>query len=919
MLDQIDPNDFSFDNVEQNILVYGALVDSLILEDSDRELLKKQRGFSDQIIDSLKFKSCQPSNKEIISDVRIKFGDEALVDAGLLEYNQKNELVPCIQLVTPNILIPYFNENKQIYYIRPHKFGLKDKGISIYCPVYPNQLESASSKKTWVIAESEFKAAASVAFGIPAIGLPGIHSYAANNFHRLVAWFKPHMGDIHTVVILFDNEIKNDIKFPNYKPDVMKQWDTQWRSAQLARELSKELKIKVLIGKLPDSWMVDGKIDIDGALAQGRSKEEYALIIKTAKNQTEYVSSLPPVAQQIIVKKFQKLDFKSPIIKKDNCYYVKKPIKKKKSDEEEFEEEEDYLLKKISNFTMSITKTVVDNSKYSREVVFKGEDGTISPPHSCPPDMLLQREFVKWAGGCGNYIFTGSQEDLYQIYELEFVHSDGRKVSRPQGIGFLKKEDPPLWLFGNCAIKLTGELLMPDKEDVIWDGLEGYQPSNINVKETLVSSSKKVRPQLSKTPVLCFDESIGIPQLFKIIENIRDTLNTKTVYLAVGWVIANLFSDEIFRQYNCFPFLFVSGRTGCGKTTLCNWLMAFAGFSDAGNGDSLINTSEAGVNRTLEWFNSLPYWLDEYRNDAKVTGKWDAFLRNAYQRQNTTKGTLTNKVRAFEINAGILLAGEESPQDSALLSRCIVVNLNKASNQNRDMEAFSKIENLRRNKSFSRLVSEVIKRRQQLFPSIFTAIEGMKERLVKNGVGDRLALNYAIATAFFQDVFLSTRSESEGVDFINFVINEAKQNENIKENEHMLSVFMDDLITLQEDIKDYYEVFRTPKATKGRRRMALHWKTFYSKWVDHYRRKGNTQFKQSTMLSYLEEESYYIGKNVNKRIGPNRKMTRCLILSLDPEDNPPQSLLTLADGNEGAEIDDDDNIAIVGSGDDLPF
>lgn len=909
MFDEIDIDDFQFDNIEQNIAIYTSFVEKASLEVSDRDSLKKKRGFSDQIIDSLKFRTCQPSNRDIISDLKNQFGEESLIDAGLLEYNQKKELSPCLQLITPNILIPYFNEKKQIYYIRPHKFGLKDKGISIYCPIYPSNL--GDSKKTWVITESEFKAVASISLGYPAIGLPGIHSYAANNFHRLVAWFKPYVGDISSIIIIFDNEIKNDARFPNYKPDVMKQWDTQWRSAQMARELNKELKIKVLIGKLPDEWMVDGKIDIDGALALGKTKEDYQLVIKTAMSVSDYTNSLPPVAQQIITKKFQKLDYQSPIIKKDNCYFIKKPIKKKKDDPDE--EADEYILNKISNFTLTITKTVIDNNHYSREVIFKGQDGSVSATYPCPPDMVVLREFIKWIASCGNLLFTGSQDDLFKIFDYEYVNCDGRKISRPQAIGFLKKEEKPIWLLGNCAIKLSGEILLPDKEDIIWDGLDGYQPCSI--KEG--STSKKSHFS-SKMPLVSIDEEFNLHNLYKVVESIREIYNTKSIYLAVGWIIATFFSEEVFKQFGCFPILFISGRKESGKTTLGNWLMAMAGFSEA-SADSLPSATEAGASRVLEWFNSLPYWLDEFRNDAKIS-KWDGFFRNAYQRQPTTKGTLGSRVRSHEINAGIILSGEETPQDAALLSRCLVIQLSKAP-ANRNVNYYGSIEKFRRAKLLSRLLVEVLRLRDKLIPSILGSIEGMKERLIKNGVGERIALNYAIPTAFFQDVFLANRPESEGINFINYVLSEALQGESTKESEHMLNVFMEDLVTIQDDLKDYYMVFKNSKADKGNRRIALHWKTFYSKWVDFYRRKGNTQFKAGTLLSYIEEETYFIGKNVLKRLGPSRKMTRCLVLSLDPADEPPPSLLTLADGNEAVEtIDDDDTIAAANAGsDDLPF
>ena len=62
-------------------------------------------------------------------------------------------------------------------------------------------------------------------------------------------------------------EIKDDPKLPNYKPDVTDRYDTQYYAYLMAKMLNKS-GFETIIGTLPDSWRVQGKIDIDGALAQ---------------------------------------------------------------------------------------------------------------------------------------------------------------------------------------------------------------------------------------------------------------------------------------------------------------------------------------------------------------------------------------------------------------------------------------------------------------------------------------------------------------------------------------------------------------------------------------------------------------------------------------------------------------------------
>jgi hypothetical protein len=137
-------------------------------------------------------------------------------------------------------------------------------------------------------------------------------------------------------------------------------------------------------------------------------------------------------------------------------------------------------------------------------------------------------------------------------------------------------------------------------------------------------------------------------------------------------------------------------------------------------------------------------------------------------------------------------------------------------------------------------------------------------------------------------------------EFTRWVVEESHRTELEKESEHMLSIFMDDLITLHEAIEPFYTVYTQDKEEKGKRRIALHFTSTYSKWTEAYRRQGHEQFKRQTILSYIREESYYIADNKLKRI--HGKPVRALHLSLDPQDNPPAGLLYLADG--GPETDD---------------
>ena len=906
MVNNLDISEYT-DDPSKNIEIYTSFINKAILEDADREALKAERGFSDEIINLCQFKSCRPENRQIIEELEQQYGEDALLEAGLLEAKDDG-IKPCSQLFgsfkndkfVNNICIPYFNPDGEIFYLRPHKFGFKGKPIQVYCPA-----RKVVADSTWIITESEFKAAAAMQYGYPALGLPGIHSFMVKHFHRLEEFIKT-LG-VHNIVVIYDNEVKNNPDFKNYKSNVLKQWDTQWRSIDICRKLTSslpELNGYVKIGVLPAGWMEEGKIDIDGALAQGRSKKEFKAVIHQAVEWENYLETLPSIAKQIINRKIYKEDYlaASKVKKKLTGYYIEKKKKVGRGDnatEIPYDEQ-------LSNFTMEIKKTLIEGETHIREVVFKGQDGSESKPHICKVGTNILREFKTWVWSCGDYHYTGKQEELDLIWKLEGALCDGRKILRPDQIGLLKEGDERRWLFGNCLLHEDGSLLLPDqKEGVIWEGLTGYLPKSINQ----ISKSEKAT---SKMPIINFDNEtkFGLAEIKTVVADMERLLGTKAVRLAVGWVIACLLSDEIHRKYACFPILFIGGKRESGKTTLANWLMAMMGMNDAA-GEPLGQTSPAGAVRNMAWFSCIAYWLDEYRNSAKIKRYWDGFFRNIYQRQAPSKGTLGAGVRSYAINAGIILSGEETPQDNALYSRCVNIPLSKNRTRPEDgTDLYKQIESHRSQNLLSRLIPEVIKVKEKLLPTILDHIDGWKKRLLSEGVGDRLALNYAIPAVCYDIIFLRDDTLEVRKEFTRWVVEEAHKDELEKESEHMLAVFMDSLVSLHDRLEDYYTVFTQNKEPKGKRRIALHFPTFYSAWVESYRRQGNEQFKKGTILSYIREEPYFIEDNKLKRI--NGRPQRCLFLSLDPEDNPPDGLLFLAAGGHQT-----DEVGVVDAVNDL--
>src|SRR3990167_4664916 len=286
--------------------IYESICAQGILTPAHCKELKEKRGFTDETIAKFRFfsggeyllKTEEPLNKS--------FTPDALLASGVMINTGKSPTLNP-QLLADKIIIPYIDDGT-VTLLRPHKFGLKDTGIQVY---------AASWGKNLIITEGEFKAVAATQLGFSAIALPGVGSFSGEHFPELVKLLNDHQ--IKDICIIFDSENKSDSNLPNFKPNPAHRYDTEYYSYLMSYLLEREGKT-VRIGVLPEGWRVNGKIDLDGALAQGKTADDIKQVIASALSAKEYFDILPKEAQKIIRKKKDKRYFRSHISIAHGCY-----------------------------------------------------------------------------------------------------------------------------------------------------------------------------------------------------------------------------------------------------------------------------------------------------------------------------------------------------------------------------------------------------------------------------------------------------------------------------------------------------------------------------------------------------------------------------------------------------------------------
>lgn len=799
--------------------IYDFLVSNAKLSDIHRQELKNKRGFTDEIIDKYKFFSGGQYLLSLEAQIIEGFEKEELVKSGVcLKKGSTLHLSP--MLLKDIIVIPYLDKDGHATLIRPHKFGLKSVPIQVF------QTHTFTGPGV-IITEGEFKAVAAAQLTASAIALPGISSFAKEHYGELKDALRK--AQIKKICLMFDNEIKDDPQYPNYKPDAIDRYDTQYYAYIMAKMLCHD-GFEAVIATLPDSWRINGKIDIDGALAQGKTKEDFNGVCQSAVSPKDYYDELPEEAKEIVRKKEKKRFFKSHIFVDFGCYMARRTHGKKEFDE------------RISNFTIKIVATHETSDGLIREMQFVNELGRSTSFFAIKPeDMMSADSFGAFCIRHGNYVWYGKKEDLMILWEQEFLTDSGRHIVEPDCIGWM--EDKRTWLFGNVAF-CGDKQLRPDDHGIFWTEKYGIKNSSLSITSGKSIISEGI-PHLSLTN----------PDFLQLRERLIGSIGGFQAKTCLGWACSVLFMEEIFKDYKCFPFLFVTGMRRSGKSTVGDWIMYLFGLENIGK--QAADTTAVAIQRYMSYYSSLPLFIDEYRNNAKITPK-NGLFRNAYNRQSAGKGVKSEfGIREAKIRGTLIITGEETPEDNALLTRCVVVNVSEKNRTVNNFEWFT-----RNNIKLSSFTYYVLSNRDKLLEKFMSRLMTDKIEIYDLVKDDRLAINRAVVSAGYWLLY------GDDPDFSNDFSVDLKDSKEIHERENAVSVFFRDIGALAFDSKlslsDYWDV------ADGK--VFIYFHGLYNIWAkDFAARRSDNVFKMDSIRNYLKEEKGFVSTMQDHRfVGRSR-------------------------------------------------
>ncbi len=396
-------------------------------------------------------------------------------------------------------------------------------------------------------------------------------------------------------------------------------------------------------------------------------------------------------------------DFKGyEFYKKEGSYYTKIMVGKQLKE------------KRISNFIMESLYNLDDGTNNTKRIIkLQNRSGNINLIEVRSSETKADSfETILKSKQC---TFKGNSYELKSIFE--YLMDNEQYAKEITMLGF--QPDKEVYAFSDAIINNANQVKKINELGVIHDNtntyyLPAFSPANIN--DDLYENERKFSYK---------EGNVGFKtwaDLFYKAYGVNGSIGTM-------YLILSLFRDVVFRELNFFPFLFLFGDYGVGKTQFTKAIIKLIGNFE---GTDINTTTDTGLSRTVsQRINSL-FYFKEFSNqtDKKIYN----FVLTAYDGVGKTMGqkTVGNQTKNLQTRSGIIFDGNYLPiHKSAVYSRFIVLNFEKQDFTEAETEAWKKLNKYSKN-GFSGVTKEILKHRELFKNNISEKLEENLQRINKN-------------------------------------------------------------------------------------------------------------------------------------------------------------------------------------------
>lgn len=180
--------------------------------------------------------------------------------------------------------------------------------------------------------------------------------------------------------------------------------------------------------------------------------------------------------------------------------------------------------------------------------------------------------------------------------------------------------------------------------------------------------------------------------------------------IGIMFLILSVFRDIVFNQVRFFPFLFLFGDFGTGKTSFVERLLSLFGRDIIGT--PLNNATSIALSRLASTRINGLFYFKEYTSETDE--KAQDFILTAYDGAGRTTGIKSNdnKTKSFPVRSGLIFDGNHLPtQKTAILSRMILLNFEESSFTEDQKKAYDKLKSAA-SKGLGKVLTEVLGMRE---------------------------------------------------------------------------------------------------------------------------------------------------------------------------------------------------------------
>lgn len=552
-------------------------------------------------------------------------------------------------------------------------------------------------------------------------------------------------------------------------------------------------------------------------------------------------------------------------------YVIGGENKKKKKNAEDVKEQEISWFKAASNFSITILQHMEDEKMPMRLIKIHSIHKR-SRTFEVPSDVFTNIfSFKKTIEGRGNFQFFGSPTDYERLkgYLMDKM-ADGRMID------VLGWQNEGFWAFNNIAVDTKVH------EYSTYGGFD-YGDTNFYLRSANKIYANNHSIYSTQKRFIWVDSGIRFKEWCDQMVKVHG----EPAMMMICFAIACSFSDHVFKIHKFFPMMFLYGAAGSGKSKLIEQIQTLFGDPQSPiTINSKANTDKAKIRKFAQFNNSIVF-MEEFSND--VGSEMIEMLKAIWGRMGYERGNIESAygTDSVPISSGVAMTGNDYPANDALLSRLIVVEMNKNSFNEEDRKNFGILKKMQI-KGYSSIIGEFIRHRDYFENKFADVYDDVKSELAFKMGGlnliDRNLDNLSVLVTVYELMkkkldFSFTREQ------LNDALYKAITKQNLKRDiGGEVSKFWDVFSQLMDD--HILKVVPNDDYKIEGDRIYLRFSKVHSKYLrKHYDVFKKTGLTKTSMRDKLAEHNAFEDDLKHKRIGASTSTAMCFDMNKIDEDS----------------------------------